>query len=360
MKVVFDWLTDTKERQALVALLPKLRLPNKKLIDLLSKQPPLELAKRCKITANQLVKIDLWLQQESANLIILGDKHYPAWFLDLKEPPVMFLFKGDYQKFYRSRCIGVVGSRKPTFYGRQMTKEVVRVLVELGFVVVSGLALGIDGLAHAEAISLGGLTGAVIPTGLDNIYPKSHRNLSRQIVSSGGFVLTETAFGAGTLNRWSFWQRNRLIAALSEKVIIIQGSKRSGTLITASQALDLGRDIYAVPGDISQPLSWAPNFLVQQGAKPIIDITEFYRDLSDSVGYPRPSTAKKELNSRQLTIDEDQIVNRLNTANQPAGIDELVAWLGWPATKTLRVVSSLELKGIIEADIDGKYHLSIS
>lgn len=161
--------------------------------------------------------------------------------------------------------VTIVGSRKPTSYGREITETIARDLAQAGAVVVSGLALGIDSIAHKACLDAGGQTVAVLPCGLDNIYPASHRNLAVQILESNGALISEYTAGTPALKQ-NFIARNRIVSGLSQATIIIEAAQKSGTLITAGFALEQNRDVYAVPGNITSPNSAGTNELINQGA----------------------------------------------------------------------------------------------
>lgn len=175
--------------------------------------------------------------------------------------------------------VAIVGSRKPTPYGREVTEMLATELSQHNIVVVSGLALGIDGIAHRATLRAGGITLAVLAHGLDNVYPTSHKALAEQIVQNKGALLSEYAPGVPALPH-QFLARNRIVSGLADAVIVVEAAARSGTLSTAAHALDQGREVFAVPGNITNPLSAGCNALIKQGALPVTstqDILEIIR-----------------------------------------------------------------------------------
>lgn len=172
----------------------------------------------------------------------------------------------------------IVGSRRPTSYGRDVTKQIAQALAQRGVAIISGLALGIDSIAHSTAIEVGGYTLAVLPSGVDDPYPKSNQSIARNILRHHGALISE--YENGHLpRRYDFLERNRLVSGLSDILIVTEANLRSGTLSTVAHALEQGKDIYAVPGPITSPLSAGCNRLIKQGAKPITDIDSFLEEL---------------------------------------------------------------------------------
>lgn len=182
--------------------------------------------------------------------------------------PKMLYFYGKMPE-KRLKSVAIVGTRKPTAYGREIAYDLAYKAAEKGAVVVSGLAFGIDSVAHRAALDAGGITVAVLGTAIDQIYPAAHRGLAEEIIEKGGVVLSEVA--PGVRFRWQneakkcFLERNRLIAGLSDVVVIPEAAERSGSLNTAMHALDQGREIFAVPGDIARPMSRGCNRLIAKG-----------------------------------------------------------------------------------------------
>lgn len=193
---------------------------------------------------------------------------YTAGLADIPSPPDQLYVWGQLPD-QRRPTVAIVGSRRPTAYGREVTHRLASHLARAGVVVVSGLALGVDGLAHRAALEAGGTTIAVLATSLPTIYPARHRGLAEQIVAAGGAIMCEHDQLEG--RAYQFLQRNRLVSGLADAVIITEAAARSGTLNTASHALAQGRDVCVVPGNITSPLSVGCNRLIQAGATPILD-----------------------------------------------------------------------------------------
>lgn len=175
--------------------------------------------------------------------------------------------------------IAIVGSRKVTPYGRAVTEKIATHLATRGVVIVSGLALGIDSIAHQATLNCGGKTIAVLPAGLDQVYPRSHANLAKNIINSGGALVSEYPHDTEPLP-FRFLERNRLIAALADAVIIPEAAAKSGSLNTANHAINIGKPVFAVPGNITSPMSEGCNNLIKAGAIPLTKPEDIYTNLN--------------------------------------------------------------------------------
>lgn len=198
--------------------------------------------------------------------IRIGDAQYPPLLKEIPDPPALLWVRGADPAIFASRCIAVVGTRRMTEYGASMTRTLVTDLVRLGYVIVSGMAAGIDTVAHRTAIAAGGKTVAVLGCGIDIIAPAVNASLYRAIAGGGGCIVTEIAPGIRTPVT-KFVTRNRIISGLSLGVVVVEGSGYSGSLITAKYAAEQGREVFAVPGPVTSPTSRAPAILLKNGAK---------------------------------------------------------------------------------------------
>lgn len=168
----------------------------------------------------------------------------------------------------RRISVAIVGTRKPSSYGREVTQQLAFGLAKKGIVIISGLALGVDGIAHQAALEAGGTTIAILGNGLPNIYPSSHKQLAERIVASGGAILSEYEPNTPSYPN-QFLERNRIVSGLADAIIITEAAARSGTMSTAAHALEQGKEIFVVPGNITSPLSAGCNALLRQGATPV-------------------------------------------------------------------------------------------
>lgn len=182
--------------------------------------------------------------------------------------------------------MAIVGTRKPTAYGKEVTQQLASELAKRGVVIISGLALGVDGIAHQAALEAGGTTIAILGNGLPKIYPSSHRQLAERIVVSGGAILSEYAPNTPSYPS-QFLERNRIISGLADAVIITEAASRSGTLNTAGHALDQGKEIFVVPGNITSPLSAGCNALLKQGASPVTGPDDILEVIAPELLHPQ-------------------------------------------------------------------------
>ena len=235
--------------------------------------------------------------------------------------------------------VSIVGTRKPTAYGRQVTIDIASRLAERGAAVISGLAHGVDGIAHEAALKAGGTTIAVLPSGLDQIYPSAHRGLAARIVEQGGGLISEYAPGTPPL-QYRFLERNRLVSGLGDIVIVTEAGIRSGTMNTTMHALEQGKDVYAVPGPITSAMSAGCNALITQGATPIVSVEEFVERLL-------PTPSKSQLTILAQTTEEQTIIDLL--ANGVSEGDELQAKSELDPNLYSQTLTMLEIRGAIRS-----------
>jgi DNA processing protein len=235
--------------------------------------------------------------------------------------------------------VAIVGTRKPTAYGKQITMELAERLAERGAVIVSGLAHGIDGIAHQGALKVGGTTLAVLPSGLDTIYPSAHRGLAGQMLETGGALISEYEPGTPPL-QYRFLERNRLVSGLSDIVIVTEAGLRSGTMNTVSHALEQGKDVYAVPGPITSAMSAGCNALIAQGATPIVNIDLFIEQL-----FPRATPKQATLLAQNK--DEQSILELLATGVYDG--EDLHAQSNLSPTEYSQTMTMLEIRGAIRS-----------
>ena len=247
------------------------------------------------------------------------------------------------------KSVAIVGSRKPTPYGKSVTEKIVHTLAEHNVTIISGLALGIDSIAHKAALKFNTPTIAVMARGLNGIYPASHFSLSREIVKAGG-ALISTYPADMPAQPYHFLERNRIISGLSSIVIVTEAAVKSGTLNTASHALEQGKDVFAVPGNITSPMSAGCNRLIRQGAQPLIDTSDILSALGIKSQKTTPQIPVRKNKTEQLIInailagakDTNQIINATNIS--PSSI--------------FVTLSTLEIAGIIESSPDGVWTIS--
>lgn len=272
--------------------------------------------------------------------ISADDAHYPARLKQIHKPPLLYV-RGEMTD-PDEPCFAVVGTRAPTPYGKQIVGELVEPLARAGLTIVSGLALGIDALAHEAALRAGGRTIAVLGGGADDdsIYPVANRNLAFRIIKEGGAVISE--FPPGTESfKSNFPQRNRIISGLSIGVLIIEAKEGSGSLITARAALDQNREVFAVPGDITRQTSVGPNNLIKMGARPVTTAS----DILEALGLENLKEAAVARTVHPDSKEEAALLPHLS--REPVHIDELVRASGLPVATVGSALTLMEIKGKI-------------
>ena len=282
-------------------------------------------------------------------LIRKDDPDYPQRLLHLPDAPVSLYVKGRLPD-PAVKTVAIVGARACSPYGRQCAANFAKVLAEHGVQIVSGLAFGIDTAAHRGALDGGGATFAVLGCGIHMCYPKSNEPLYRRMLSSGGGVLTEYEPDAPALP-YHFPIRNRIISALSDAVLIPEARQRSGSLITASYALEQGVQIYAVPGRISDGLSSGTNALIAQGAVPALSPETILLDFG-LIGQKKEEMSSPPADP-SLSSPERAILAHLTT--DPVSLDALCAVTGLPVPTVSEALLLLELKGFLFQSIPGLY-----
>ena len=253
--------------------------------------------------------------------------------------PENVLFGG---RMRRPKCVAIVGSRHNTRYGEEIAYKMSYELAKMGAVIISGLAYGIDSIAHRAALDAGGVTVAVLGTAINRIYPKAHEGLAREIIEKGGAVISEYAPDAEVFPKTSFLERNRIIAGLSDVVVVVEAAERSGSLNTAAHALEQGKEVLAVPGNITAPLSQGCNKLIRQGAMP-------YTEVADVANLLFP-VAKKCKNSKQMLIfgdteEETAIIKML--ADGVRDGEEIITKTEMPVAIFNQTMTMLEIKGVV-------------
>ena len=289
-----------------------------------------------------------WLDQDNNHLLTLHDANYPALLRETPDPPPLLFVKGDVT-LLSSLQIAIVGSRNPTPSGQETSYAFAHKLAEAGLTITSGLALGVDAAAHHGALS-GGKTIAVTGTGLDRVYPASHRDLARQIAESGALV-SEFPPGTPPLPR-NFPRRNRIISGMSVGTLVTEAALRSGSLITARCALEQGREVFAIPGSIHNPLAKGCHSLLRQGAK----LTQETNDILEEIQpLAIASIEMTQTASEALPLDSDQQKMLHMVGFDPTPLDILVERAEMTAEKVSSLLVSLELLRLISPVPGGRY-----
>jgi DNA processing protein len=311
-----------------------------------------------------LLEFDLaWLAQAGHGLITWDSDRYPALLRDLASPPAALYTDGDAEMLWQPQ-LAIVGSRNPTAGGVDNAREFSRALAQQGLAITSGLASGIDGAAHAAALEAGGKTIAVTGTGLDRVYPASNRSLAARIRSNG--VLVSEFPPATQPKREHFPARNRIISGLSLGVLVIEAGLNSGSLITARLAAEQGREVFALPGSIHNPMSKGCHRLIREGAKLVESVTEILQELAPLAGHlavslqqsTQPLQSVHLENARQepnVGVDPDQQKLWDCLGYDPLPVDTIIHNSGLTAKAVSAMLLILELKGKVEAHPGGAF-----
>ena len=272
------------------------------------------------------------------NTISSNDPLYPATLRTIPDAPKQLYYLGNLEQYTHQKIVAIVGTRKPTTYGRAVTVKLAEALAQNGVGVVSGLALGIDGIAQQTVTKVRGYTVAVLASGLTEISPRSHRELALSILEHNGVIVSENAPGVPP-QKWQFLKRNRIVSGLADAVVVTEAAAKSGTMNTVMPALAQGKDVYAIPGNTPSPMSEGCNRLIEQGATPLVDIELFVKQFA-----PHAEPAKQTLLLAQ-TIEEQAIVELLQAGIQDG--DELQKKSKLDARTYSTTMTMLELRRVI-------------
>ncbi|MGR8997645.1 MAG: DNA-processing protein DprA [Gammaproteobacteria bacterium] len=296
-----------------------------------------------------LIDYDLsWLEQKNNSVITLNDASYPPQLKEIADAPPLLFVRGNPELLALPQ-IAIVGSRNPSTIGQETAFSFAKTLSQYGFVITSGLALGIDAASHQGALNAKGYTIAVAGTGLDRVYPARHKELATEIVNTGAII---SEFPLGTTAKANhFPRRNRIISGLCQGLLVVEAAKQSGSLITARMALEQNREVFAIPGSIHNPLARGCNALIREGAK-LVETTQDI--LEELIQYNQQDEKLSPLTMQSiLDLEQQTLLNRVMFS--PTSIDNLVEITG----ESVEVISSmlliLELQGYLEATPGGCY-----
>lgn len=287
------------------------------------------------------------IQKREIKFVTVFDRDYPERLKNIPDPPNVLFIKSHLEceqvcKLAEHKIVAVVGTRKITSYGREVTQLLTTGLVANGFTIVSGLALGVDGVAHGTALNCHGTTIAVLGAGVEIVYPREHKELYDSILGHGGAIVSEVAPDK-LVARGVFPARNRIISGLSEAVLVTEGAIDSGSLITARAALDQGREVFSVPGPINSIINEGTNYLLKNGAKLVSSVDDIVMEL----GYELNKNNKNNKSNKIVgdTKEEQKIIDLL--ANEPRDFDGLVQELGMNSGQLAALLSTMEVKGMV-------------
>lgn len=292
------------------------------------------------------------LRAGGVKILAHGDAGYPEAISALgDDAPLVIYARGDIIKEDRY-AMAIVGSRKSSHYGSSVSEKISAELAEMGFTVVSGLARGVDTAAHRGCLSAGGRSIGVLGSGIDVPYPPENKGLMDKL-SESGCVLSEFPTGMPP-NRENFPRRNRLISGLALGVLVVEADKKSGALITADYALEQGKEVFAVPGNINSLVSQGPNELIKRGAKPVTGAGDIVEELAPVLkGFMK---RRKEKSAVEVTEEERALCDIMS--GEPMHIDAVSRKCGITTSKALAVLLGLELKGVVKQTEGKRFHLA--
>jgi DNA processing protein len=294
----------------------------------------------------------VWERIQSFGAVVLtwDDEGYPRHLKEIDQPPPVIYVRGSLQT-EDEWAVAIVGTRRVTAYGRQVAEEVATTLARSGVTIVSGLARGVDSIAHQAAVNTGGRTLAVLGNGVDLIYPPENRRLATQVIEHGALV-SDYALGTPP-DGINFPPRNRIISGLSLAVIIIEAGVTSGALITASFAAEQGRDVFAVPGNINAPQSLGTNRLIRDGAQPLLSPQDVLEALN--------LTMVTEHQAVRVALPSDPVESRLYKllSHEPKHVDEIRNQAELPIETVSATLAMMELKGMVR-QVGGMNYIAVS
>ncbi|MDT7809191.1 MAG: processing protein [Acidobacteriota bacterium] len=291
-----------------------------------------------------------------AEVLVLDDGAYPALLREIPDPPLTLYVRGEWRECLDAPCVGIVGSRRCSTYGQNVAHALSRELASRGVTIISGLARGIDAAAHRGALEACGRTVAVLGTGIDEVYPRDHLRLAAEILERGGALVTQFPLSTPPVAE-NFPYRNRIISGLSLGVVVVEAAENSGSLITARLALEQGREVYAVPGNITSRNSFGTNFLIKGAGAKLIQVwqdvvAEFPPSIAAAILPPEVKKKKGDdasMQSREPVdlSESERAVFKLVPVDEHAHIDALAEATGLPVAELSAVLLGLEMRELI-------------
>ena len=292
-----------------------------------------------------------WANRPGRYLLTEQDDAYPQWLRHISDPPLLLFCEGDID-LLNQQSMAVVGSRAPTPIGLETAQAFATQLARLGFVIISGMALGIDTAAHRGALTMTGRTIAVLGTGLDRIYPARNTELAAQIRRMG-LLISEFPLGTAPLAR-NFPQRNRIISGLSRGVLVVEAGIQSGSLITARMALDQGREVFAIPGSIHNPTSKGCHLLLRDGAKLVQSVDDILEEIDTRDLYETAQPVVEAVQPEQLPGPEySRLLAAIDTA--PTSVESIIERSGLTSEAVCSMLLTLEMRNFVHMTAAGQY-----
>lgn len=286
------------------------------------------------------------LKKKGIEFIYHTDENYPEKLKEIPDPPLGLFLKGKLPR--EKKTVAIVGARTPTAYGKEMAFYFARELAKSGIAVVSGLAFGIDVAAHKGALDANGETFGILGCGVDLVYPKENYFIYEKMAQSGG-ILSEYEPGA-IPDRWRFPERNRIISGLSDGVLVVEAKKKSGSLITADCALEQGKDVFAIPGRILDPLSEGTNWLIREGAKMVTEPSHILDEL-----FPLCEKKVKDMRKSEKLLDNKEKIVYDCLSLDPKNIEEIINITNFTVSEVISILFRLELNGYVSQIVKDYY-----
>lgn len=278
-------------------------------------------------------------EKQEIKILFKLETLFPEKLRNIPYSPLFLYVKGTLNKV--SPSVAIIGTRKPTDYGRELTYRFSKVLSEEGVIIISGLARGIDGIAHKACIERNGITIGILGSGVDVIYPKEHESLYHEILEKDGAIISEFPLGTKP-KKENFPIRNRLISGLSDGVLVVEAGKKSGTLITVKWALTQGKEVFAIPGSVFSPQSEGTHYLIKAGA----NVVTCPEDLLEFFGIKKKDTDQSSQTRENISPEEKKILDTLSS--YPISLDELILKTNFSPGELLSLLTELELKDLIK------------
>ena len=286
---------------------------------------------------------------ENVRLVNWTDPEYPRNLREIYDPPTLLYVRGNVEVLSQP-AVSIVGTRKPTLYGTQMAERLGRELAARGVTIVSGMARGIDAISHQGAMAVNGRAIGVLGTGVNVCYPKENKKLYEKVLERGA-IISEFPLWTHPAPE-NFPIRNRIVAGMPSGVVVVEGAQYSGSLITARLAMEFGREVFGVPGNVTQPVSFAPNQLIRQGAKLVTNGEDVIEDLPTPVRAAlvraeAPGAEQRNLLAAACLNSSEKKIYELLSTDQPVHIDYIVERSGLNSSEVLATLFDLEMKGIV-------------
>ncbi len=285
------------------------------------------------------------------SILTVLDKDYPPLLRQTENPAAVLYVRGE-AHVDTTRTLAIVGTRRSSRYGRTMASKLAQDLARLGLTVVSGLAIGIDTAAHKGTLE-NGRTIAVLGSGLAHIYPASNARLASEICEKGGSLMSEYPLTTPP-SKWTFPQRNRIISGISRGIIVVEAPQRSGALITARLAMEQGREVFAIPGNVTSTASAGTNALIKDGAKLVTCVDDVVSEFPDLAAITKHSAQSKQERQITLSPEERRVYDLVGL--DPLHIDDIISRVGISPTRAAQILLMLQMQGLIE-QIEGRRYI---